>query len=181
MRNYLLLIYCAILCSMCQENTSQLEKRLFKEYTKKMENKVIILPENLQQLSGFKDTICPDLLDREYKIVVYVDSLNCTVCQLRLSEWRELIQETEKKKMNVSFLFYVYAKNYKELSYEMVSSNFTYPVYIDKENDLVKLNKLSTEILYRSLLVDKNNRVLLVGNPTVKSNIWHRYKAKILR
>jgi len=77
-----------------------------------------------------------------YKIVVYVDSFECTTCNLRLYLWKEFIRETtECCADEVNFLFYFQPKsNNSDIISLMKRDRFYYPVYFDKYNTIAKIN-----------------------------------------
>jgi hypothetical protein len=59
------------------------------------------------------------------------------------------------------------------------SHGMDYPVFIDESNALNRLNHFPDKVEHQCFLLDKNNRVLLVGNPTLSPPIWELYKEVI--
>ncbi len=63
------------------------------------------MPENTKyQIMDEKITY--DFDDAEFKIITYIDSVGCSSCQMRLSEWDELINEL-KADENISVNFVI--------------------------------------------------------------------------
>ena len=62
-----------------------------------------------------KDTACNYLLNKKYKILLYVDSTACTECKLQLYEWYKLIKGKSKYTDSLSFIFVVQTPNPKKL------------------------------------------------------------------
>jgi hypothetical protein len=125
-------------------------------------------------------TLCADLLDSEYKILLYVDSTGCTSCKLRLFEWRELMQESSKMfQEKVKFLFFFYPQNELELNYFLLRDRMDYPVFIDNFDALNGLNHFPSQPEYQCFLLDKDNKVLMLGNPVLNRKIWELYKQTI--
>jgi hypothetical protein len=54
-----------------------------------------------------------------------------------------------------------------------------YPVFIDEKNEINRLNHFPTLMEYQCFLLDKDNKVLLIGNPTLNLRIWEMYKQVI--
>lgn len=58
--------------------------------------------------------------------------------------------------------------------------NFHHPIWIDKENMLDKLNHFPADPTFQTFLLDKDNRVLAVGNPVHNPKVKELY-LKIIR
>ena len=59
------------------------------------------------------------------------------------------------------------------------SNGFRHPVFIDngnEGNEIDRINKFPSTPEYQCFLLDKDNKVLLVGNPSLASGIWFLYK-----
>jgi hypothetical protein len=124
-----------------------------------------------------KDTVLPDFNATPYKILLYVDSIGCTSCKLKLFEWQKLIAEADTLLADkLSFVFYFQPKNKEELVYLFRRDRFNYPVYIDHGNTLMKLNKLPEDATFQCFLFDANNKVLSIGNPALNPGVWKLYK-----
>lgn len=142
--------------------------------------KEIVFPAGIQCVYLGHDTGCPDQ-DTPYKILLYTDSTGCTDCKLQLYKWNTLIKEAETiMPGRVSFHFYFQPKEEKELNFLLRRDHFTQPVYMDRENKLDEANKLPRNMSYQCFLLGKDNRVLLIGNPTLNPAIWDLYKQAIM-
>jgi hypothetical protein len=130
-----------------------------------------------------KDTVsglCSGSFQKEYKILLYVDSSGCSSCRLKLAQWRQLIEEADSLfEGNLGFLFFFQPKNKKELGFLFQRDNFDYPVFIDMNNTVNHLNKFPHRGEYQCFLLDKSDRVLMIGNPTLNPKIWELYKEVI--
>jgi hypothetical protein len=111
--------------------------------------------------------------NKEYKILLYVDSTGCTSCKMKLSVWKTYI---EKLYLQVDFLFYLKHKTKEELLSLLEYEKFTYPVFIDDNDELNKLNHFPNNPMFQCFLLDKNNKVLAIGNPANNPKIWELYK-----
>ena len=131
-------------------------------------------------LMGKDTTLCADLLNREYKILLYVDSAGCTNCKLRMQEWKQLMAESDSVFANrLNFLFFFHPKNEKELQYLFKRDHFNYPVCIDNTNQINSLNSFPDKQSYQCFLLNKDNKVIMIGNPTLNPKIWKLYKEQI--
>jgi hypothetical protein len=116
--------------------------------------------------------------EKEYKILLYIDSTGCTSCKLRLSLWMAFIEEVCSK---VDFLFYFHLKSEEEVVFLLKQDMFIYPVYIDKNNDINKLNNFPSKIHYQCFLLDNSNKIIAIGNPVHNFQIWDLYKQIVIK
>jgi hypothetical protein len=171
------------LCSIFSCNENRKRKFVAKSIVTEWVGKEILFPaaSPCYSMGISTDTFkCTKLLESEYKALLYVDSMGCTSCKLRLLDWQQLIQEADSAFADkLSFLFFFYPKNKKELRTLLSSNRMEYPVFIDESNEINRLNSFPTNTSYQCFLLDKDNRVLLVGNPTLSPKIWELYKEVI--
>jgi hypothetical protein len=121
-----------------------------------------------------KDTVDTVHNLQNYKILCYTDSAGCTKCKLYLDMWKSHINELGSK---VAFLFYFYPKDEKELLSMLKSEYFiNYPVYIDRNDELNRRNHFLNNPIFQCFLLDKDNRILAIGNPASNPEIWELYK-----
>ena len=130
-----------------------------------------------------KDTItslCSNLLNKEYKVLLYVDSVGCTSCKLKLFQWNQLIEEADSLfKEKVSFLLFFHPKYKKELQFLFRRDQMDYPVFMDLEGKINQLNHFPEQESYQCFLLDKDNKVVMIGNPTLNPKVWDLYKEHI--
>ena len=79
----------------------------------------------------------------------------------------------------VGFLPFFQPKNMNEIGYLFVRDNFAYPVFMDFSNVINKLNQFPKASQYHCFLLDKDNKVLMIGNPALNPKIWELYKEQI--
>jgi hypothetical protein len=123
---------------------------------------------------------CNQLFNTEYKVLLYVDSIGCTSCRLKLSIWKKIVEESDSLfKDKLSFLFFFQPNNEKEMNFLLKKDKFKYPIFIDSKNNINRLNHFPNQSEYQCFLLDKDNRVLMIGNPTLNPKIWELYKQTI--
>lgn len=57
----------------------------------------------------------------------------------------------------------------------MLLSHFDYPVCIDEQDSLNKLNDFPTEMAFHTFLLDKSNKIIAIGNPIHNPKIKELY------
>jgi hypothetical protein len=153
----------------CKNNKVVKTEQMLQEWL----GKVIYFPANVYRQTIEEEVTTVDSI-RNYKILIYTDSTGCTSCKLHiLSTWETYIKELGFK---VDFMFYFHPKNERELIFTLKNELFDYPVYIDNNDELNKLNKFPRNPVFQCFLLDKNNKVLAIGNPTNNVKIWELYK-----
>lgn len=169
-----------ILCSLCiiyigchNHNTN------YSKIIDEWKGKVIQLPLQIDWKTMGKDTTCPALLEPPNKILVYLDSTGCTPCKFQISKWQALIDTCHQKQIHVSFLFIIHSSNYDELSVNLITHNFSYPMIYDIENRFNKLNHFSKDPTLHVFLLDKDNKIQLIGSPINNPKMWELYKKTI--
>lgn len=141
------------------------------------QDKEIIFPEKVSFTTYGVNTTPVRINDNDYKILCYIDTLGCTSCKLQLFKWKEFIHEIDsiEGEGRVSFLFFFNSKDYKEISYFLKRDEFNIPVCFDKNDSLNKLNHFPTDMMFQTFLLDSNNRVKIVGNPILNTQIKKLY------
>lgn len=170
-----LLIIGGISCRKDDTKKAEAEK-IVSEWT----GKEIIFPIDVQCMYLGRDTVCSDQ-DTPYKILLYIDSTGCTDCKLQLYKWSAMIEEAETiMPGKISFHFYFQPKDENELKFILRRDNFRQAVYVDSQEKLNKANKLPNNMSYQCFLLDKDNKVLVIGNPILNPKIWDLYKQTVM-
>ena len=113
-------------------------------------------------------------------MVTYIDSVGCTSCKLQLSRWKKLVEEVDSlTNGRVPFLFYFHPKDRKELRYLTRRDDFTYPVCFDERDELNRLNQFPTDMTFQTFLLDKDNKVVAMGNPVHNPKVKELYLSLI--
>ncbi len=151
-----------------------------KRIVKKWIGKEIILPgHDITYKTMGRDTVCLGIWEKPHKIFVYIDSIGCTSCRLGLSQWMEIIDSSRLVYPDLGFLFVVHSNNYRKFEQELRDAEFTYPIIYDYRNDFYKLNQFPPDP-YRTFLLDRNNKILLIGSPVRNPKIWELYQRALI-
>ena len=149
----------------CKESGKARLTRLVEEW----EGKEVVFPRQAVFTVQGRDTVAFRWQDAPYRIVTYVDSIGCASCKLQLPKWKQLIAETD------SLFGKFHPKDLRELMYLTRRDAFTYPVCFDREDAFNRLNRFPSEMSLQTFLLDKNNRVVAIGNPVHNPRVKELY------
>lgn len=172
---YFYIIFITLLFSSCSNPSNRdILQRIVEEW----QGKQIVLPDDMTDLlTG--DAI--DLSDADFTILTYVDSTGCTGCKMKLPLWKEFLNSIDSiSDADVQFLMVVYPSDIQELRYHLIHNEFDYSVYLDDASKVSKAYTFPEKTILQSFLLDKNYRVIVVGNPVFSSEIAKLYKGIIL-
>ena len=169
---------CVWMLASCQESPKEAMLRLVQEWN----GKEIKFPTRSVFTIQGKDTVDFEFKNADYKVVTYIDSVGCTSCKLQLHRWKQLVAEVDSlTDDSVPFLFYFHPKNIKELRYLTRRDGFTYPVCFDEQDEINRLNQFPSVMDFQTFLLDKDNKVVAMGNPILNPNIKDLYLEVISR
>jgi len=117
------------------------------------------------------------LLDRPYKIVMYIDDMGCTSCNLKLREWSDMY-ETIFNKMMPDKLTIVILFDGRSTEYMLMllkSAQWEMPVFWDRDGVLNSRRPFPKQAKKRCMLLDEENKVELVGNPVYSRSVYELY------
>lgn len=116
-----------------------------------------------------------DLERANLKIIQYVDSFECAPCILDyLHIWNSLINDRRLEKPKVQFAFIIAPSKEKlEDAYLSVqSSGVKAMIYIDSLSVFSRKNpEIPREKMYHTFVLDRNNNVVLIGNPILNKGV----------
>ncbi|MCL2737856.1 MAG: DUF1573 domain-containing protein [Bacteroidales bacterium] len=175
---FLLIAVCS-LCS-CEDNRKQNEiAKMVNEWT----GKEILFIESIPCYVSGKEAplgFCNDFFNKEFKILMYVDSAGCSDCRLKLFEWKQLMEEADSLfRGKVGFLLFFQPKSVNEMVFLFARNQFDYPVFMDVNGTVNRLNHFPQAMQYQCFLLDRDNKVLMIGNPVLNRKIWDLYKSQI--
>lgn len=167
-------IFIAILFFSCKESEQNRIARLVNEWN----GKVIQFPDSICLASYANDT-CVTKYTREqssYTILNYVDTIGCVSCRLQLPRWKIMIEELDSLYPNKATCLMVFnPKGKKKMIKHLRNNEFNYFVYIDEEDTLNKMNNFLHEEDFNTFLLDKDDKIVAVGNPVLKPKIRELY------
>ena len=162
MKKQLYILLLLSLLTACKENN----KEKFAQLVQEWQGKEIVFPQDMAFTRFVTEPVDYRIPDAEYKVLVYVDSVGCTSCKLQLPKWQELIAHVDSATNgNIPFIFVFQSKDDRELRYILKRDNFDRPVCIDRNNRFDELNQFPQDITFQTFLLDKDNKVKVIGNP----------------
>lgn len=150
-------------------NSCSMRERQFSNEIALLQSKAIRLPSNV--LIMRQDTILPknDINENGYKLVVYVDSVDCTPCAINhIGLWGTFINYTKQTSDQLRFHFIFSPKKRELQNTKLILTNtkFDHPIMLDTLREFEKLNPhLPKNRALHTFLLDENNNVILVGSP----------------
>lgn len=173
---FTLLMGSCILLFSCKEN----EKEEITKIVTEWQDKEIIFPEDLFFTRYGQDTIQYEMPESDYKILLYVDSVGCTGCKLQLHKWNEFITEVDSfTNHSVPVLFFFHPKDKRELAYLLKRDGIAVPVCLDENDRLNSINRFPSRHDFQCFLLDKDNKVVYIGNPVHNTRIREMYLSRI--
>ena len=176
MKQVLLIILSIIALTSCKESRKDEIARLVKEW----DGKEIRFPEHPVFTIQGKDTVDFSFRNAEYKVVSYVDSIGCISCKLQLANWAAFIQEVDSlTDETVPFILCLHNPDVEEMKRIVRKENFQYPVFIDEKGTFDALNHFQTNMTFQTFLLDKDNKIVAIGNPVLNPMVKELYLEKL--
>lgn len=166
---YPLLILIVLLLCGCDESKN-IHRQIYKDFV----GKEILIPSEIQ----LQILAMPVKLekDRDFTIVSYVDSDGCVPCRMHLGKWRNFINEVKAiVDIDVNFLMILESDDNFENQQNLKAYKFIHPIAFDKRGIFRKLNSLPKENIYHTFLLDSDNKILAIGNPSTNPKIKELY------
>jgi len=152
------------------------------QFSRKIENDMeqlhrLVINIPIEQMSRFEGCVADSLINTsgEYSLVVFTDSLECSPCAIKyLYSWEPIIDTLmENPRYRETFFIFAPSKgDYSLVEAELKQQKFKYPTYLDKCNSFAETNKnIPPNRNMHTFLVDKNGKVILVGDPLTNGKI----------
>lgn len=131
----------------------------------------------------YADTLFDTIDESDFtaiKVVVYVSSPLCSPCFKRYL-YSSSVYINRFPMDSVQFIYVMYPRPINEIQEAMDSLELSQTLVLyDKEDQYLKKNSLEKYTdMFRAFLLDKNNRVVLVGDPLRSTDIQKIYTEKI--
>lgn len=171
MRNTYIILLFALLLS-CRESEKEKIMRIVSEW----QDKKVIFPTNILFTRFGTDTLDYSIPQTKNKILVYVDSIGCTSCKLQLPRWKNFIQLLDSTcNDSVPVLIFLNTKSIKDIQHVLKRDKYDLPICIDIKDSLNVLNNFPQVTSLQTFLLDKDNKVVAIGNPIHNSKIKDLY------
>ena len=132
----------------------------------------VVLPDSLKQT-----------LTNPVKLILYFSANRCTSCVIKgLRDYDKIFALKVENQFSPLIIFSPRdrAQEYKALITDLKLQSLPYPIYIDKHDEFQQLNtKLPEDTRYHIFLLDKDNHIVLVGNPLASNAMWSLFKSTL--
>jgi len=158
----------------CGQDKRNASEQLVREWI----GREIVFPDDPDCSHMGMDTACPPRGDAAYTLLAYTDSVGCTGCRLNLAAWKRYVREMDSIAPNrVRFAFHFRPKSLRELGLLLRRERLDLVVFVDRDGSFARENRFPADMAHQCFLLDRDNRVLAMGNPTLNPKLWELYKA----
>lgn len=172
MEKFCLVVFNFLLLSLCSACSQR--KEIQTQVTKMNHQYVVLNIDSMQQVIPFPSENF-DSIDAEFTFVVYTDSNQCSGCSLnKMSRWNSYLRLEKQTHGKVKYVFIVEPQSGDAQSVLRTAKliDFVHPLYIDTSHVFRNSNSfIPKDPMYHTFLVDKGNRIVLVGNPLLNNRI----------
>lgn len=116
---------------------------------------------------------------RNLKIVTQINGY-CYSCLQELKKWDDFIASIQQ--YDIDFLFYVITEDrikIKELN--KTNLHFEYPLIFDTTHRFENSNKIEDNDIFHTMLLNKANEVIIIGNPIKNNALKNLYREQIMK
>lgn len=173
----ILLLYCVFIVG-CSPRSIEEEVLSFID-------KTICFPDSMTVIQNEIITSNSLILNDLYpiKLILYYSPNRCTPCIIgRLKDYERIFDLEVENQFSPQIILASKEKTheYKALISELKMQSLQFPVYIDKYDEFRRLNPcLPKNMNLHAFLLDKNNKVVLVGNPLINEAMWALFKSTL--
>lgn len=116
-----------------------------------------------------------------FTILTYVDSAGCTGCRMNLPLWREFMNTVDSVAgdAEVDIIMVVNTTDKSELRFLARRDSYCNPIVMDAQDSLNIINGFPSGSDVRTFLLDRDHRVLAIGNPVANSAVANLFRAII--
>jgi hypothetical protein len=145
--------------------------------------KEIVVHDGMWQIVGGQDSIFMNQTAEVTRLIVWVDSLGCSTCRInKMFEYAEMVDYC--KEIDNGFVpLFVFSPPHSmigDVIYAMKFNEFDYPIIIDEKQAFPAANPhIPADSRFHTFLIDKNGKVVLVGDPVNNPALWELYKTTI--
>lgn len=130
-----------------------------------------LLPETIEKETPFSF----ELFRRKPLKIATIINLDCGLCIESLNRWEEYV-----KNKDITFILIVGGNDFEFFKALKNNESQTFEnIFHDKNNVFEMTNKIPRESRFRTFLIDKDNKILLIGNPLFNESIDKLYEKEI--
>lgn len=108
------------------------------------------------------------------KILVFLDSVNCTTCSMdNIIMWDRHVADL--RKYNLDIIVLCNHSNPYVINKYMLDFGIEYPVLLDSHNMLKKKYRFLENERYQTFVVNSDNKIIWIGSPIMKKEYWESF------
>lgn len=176
--HYTLFLCICLLTVGCNRSKSGLKNDL----EKFMQSKIAI-PELVDEFKEIRDTALIWRDEPLVRMVIFYDSTVCGSCKMsQIWQWQMVTDyaKNTQGRFRPLFIFAPSAGKEQEVRVALRTIPPDYPIFVDSEQEFISANpNIPTNKIMHVFLLDKNNRVVLVGDPLNNNQLWGLYMTTI--
>ena len=171
--------YICLFLTSCINNNNRQKVEPLKVVLEENLGKKLAIPDGLMIYKPFTDYIADssEIFSSSYRIYSYIN-VSCGTCINNIELWNSLIIELKELKIPV-ILICESDDKYVLFRYMCESGKikkFSYPFVLNRNNDFTMKNPFMKIINnFQTVLTDKENTILLIGNPIYNKSIKELY------
>ena len=154
------------------------KKARLRAQLKDMMTSTIVLPESIICVYNGEVFPMPDSLRDKPKLIVYIDSTECTTCRIsHFWEYQELFDiSKEIGSFEIMLLLCNKAFNSIPMTRYLSDRELEYPIYIDLDYRFLSPNpSIPTDPRLHSMLIDSTGRPIFVGDPSKSGQMMEAF------
>ena len=172
---YFLIILVCFGCTKTKKANKILEKQIAT-----LKDDCIIFPNDMIPFCLGNEYPDTTLLDRSFKMIVYIDKEGCTNCKLRSLIPLYMFMTEYRNLENFGVIIILNTNNIDSAKQIIKEINFSATVFFDLNNSFKLLNPhIPQEERLQTFLINENGHVLLVGSPIRNSSLRDLYLEQI--
>ena len=115
------------------------------------------------------------------KLIFYYNNQGCNACKIsHIYDLYKLFDMNDSESFDILIIVAPAVQQYEDVITQVKYQRHCFPIYIDKKNEFISMNsKLSNDSRYHTFLLDKNNRIILIGNPVYSTDMWNLFKTTL--
>ena len=112
-----------------------------------------------------------------YSILTYIDSTQCTECQMQIRKWQKFLNNIGcDLSGTLQVVFVVHNKSIGRIKHNFRHAEASlFFVIADTAGRFIQKNELPQNDMFRTFLLDSANHIVAIGNPIYSSNIAKLY------
>lgn len=164
----------------CEDEAAKL-RRQAEEFTAS----TVVIPDGIERVN-YSDKEFADYRDKETLLIVYIDSVACATCAINgMFQYDGIIEFAESDSLSRFAPLFVFSPRhyqYTDLKRTLHFSGLNSSALLDKFSAFPAANPhIPADSRFHTFLLDKNGKVVLVGDPANNPGLWELYKTTITK